>query len=248
MINQVQTGNLKEGLKGLRKKLYDSGKEIKTQRWQGKESNEFPPFLEVLHADLLTPMEEDYKIASDLLEATQPWADLHFEERVSGIPYNPPPSHTLWLKDTQNFLSNEEKFSHTYPERLWANKSIPGIRFNFGNLRDAVTLLKNEPDTRQCYVPIWFPEDLTASLKGERVPCTLGWHFMLRDGFLHCFYPMRSCDVCRHLHNDLYFANRLTLWMIEQAQLDAKPGILHFSSTSLHCFVCDKYTLGRMIK
>jgi len=72
---------------------------------------------------------------------------------------------------------------------------------------------------------------------------------MLRNGKLHCSYHMRSCDAIRHLHNDLYFANRLALWLIKECKLrDVVPGQLHFSSTSLHCFVVDKYALGKLVK
>ena len=90
-------------------------------------------------------------------------------------------------------------------------------------------------------------EDGTAALAGERVPCTFGWHYMLRDNKLHCAYHMRSCDVMRHLHNDLFFANALCLLLIEQSGLDAKPGIMHFSASSLHCFQVDKYGLNIMV-
>ena len=51
----------------------------------------------------------------------------------------------------------------------------------------------------------------------------------------------------RHLHNDLYFANRLAIWLIEQTGLDATPGSLHFSATSLHCFVVDRYSLNQLV-
>jgi thymidylate synthase len=94
---------------------------------------------------------------------------------------------------------------------------------------------------------MWFPEDIVAANQGERVPCSFGWHFMERGDELHCSYHMRSCDVVRHLHNDLYFANRLGLWLIQEAGLNCKMGYLHFSSTSLHCFNNDRYTLGRLI-
>ena len=70
---------------------------------------------------------------------------------------------------------------------------------------------------------------------------------MLRHGKLHCAYHMRSCDVMRHLHNDLYFANRLALWLIREAELDIEPGIINFSASSLHCFVVDKYSLNQMV-
>ena len=140
----------------------------------------------------------------------------------------------------------DEAFSHSYPERMWQDTEQMGVRFNIADLNTAVELLKKEPTTRQCYIPIWFPEDGTAALAGERVPCTFGWHFMLRENELHCAYHMRSCDVMRHLHNDLYFANRLALWLIREAELDVEPGIMNFSASSLHCFVVDKYGLEQI--
>ena len=238
------TQTLKDGLYNLRKDLLENGYEIETERWQG--ATEHPAFLEILHADMQAQMYDNAEEASTELKASQPWADLHFEERVGGIPCNPPPSHVHWLKDTDKYLM-DEAFSHSYPERMWQDRNIQkGIRFNIANLNTAVELLSKEPTTRQCYIPIWFPEDLTAASQGERVPCTFGWHFMLRHGKLHCAYHMRSCDVMRHLHNDLYFANRLCLWLIEEAGLDAVPGTMHFSASSLHCFVVDKYGLEQI--
>jgi hypothetical protein len=245
-MNSVGGRNIAEGLLKLREVLYRQGYNIQTQRWQGTE--EPPVFLEILHASMKAKMYSNASLASLQLGATQPWADVHFDERVSGEPLNPPPSHTMWLKDTDKYMGKKEQkaFSHSYPERLWA-PSMDGIRFKTGNLHDAVEFLKSDPTTRQCYVPMWFPEDITAALEGERVPCSFGWHFMLRDHQLHCAYHMRSCDVVRHLHNDLYFANRLTMWMIDQADLDAEPGYLHFSSTSLHCFENDRFALKQLI-
>ena len=244
-MNRVSGRTINEGLKSLRRTLLTQGYEIKTERWQGKE--EPPVFLEILHADLVAPMYPTQELASSGCGATQPWANVHFEERVSGIPYNPPPSHTMWLKDTDEYLITEA-FSHSYPERMWCDRDKDGIRFKWGNLYTAVELLKKEPNTRQCYIPMWFPEDLTAAEQGERVPCTFGWHFMLRGGELHCAYHMRSCDVVRHLHNDLFFANSLALWLIDKSGINAKPGYLHFSATSLHCFANDRYTLEKLIK
>lgn len=244
-MNKVYGTDLGEGLYKLRHLLYHQGYEIQTERWQGQE--EPPRFLEILHADLVAKMSDNEEECSTLTNATQPWARTHFEERVSGIPYNPPPSHTMWLKDTDQYLSGKT-FSHSYPERMWCDKNTDGIRFKWGNLEDAVSLLKKEPFTRQCYIPMWFPEDLTAANMGERVPCSFGWHFINRGDELHCSYHMRSCDVVRHLHNDLYFANCLALWLIDNSGLDVKPGYLHFSSSSLHCFANDRYPLELLIK
>jgi len=176
-----------------------------------------------------------------------PWADEHFEERVCGMPLNPPPSHTKWLTKTDEFFSDKVKFSHSYPERFWSKGLHTGIRFDIADLGTLVELLKNQPDTRQAYLPMFFPEDLSAAVQGERIPCSLGWHFIVRNGKLHCTYTMRSCDAVRHFHNDIYFANRLSLYIKEATGLDVEMGNLLFISTSLHCFENDRYALKKLI-
>lgn len=226
---------ISKAINNLRKDLLYLGEPIKTANWQGMADP--PEFMEILNADFSATMPLSVEEAVKECNPTLPWADVHFEERISGLPHNPPPSHTLWLKDTDKSLENNGKFSHTYPERMYQN------------LFTLVELLKKDPSTRQAYLPIWDLQlDGPMALENRRVPCTLGWHFILRDRQLNCFYPMRSCDAVRHFHNDVYFACRLTLWLIEQAELDAVPGDLCFHAVSFHCFSNDRYALQRLIK
>jgi hypothetical protein len=194
----------------------------------------------------------------------QPWATAHFEERVSGIPWNPAPSHLSWPYavggNGRHMAANQ--FDHTYPERFWAHHAGAGvgrdkktwgitgnvgIRFQYGDLNDVVDLLVRAPLTRQAYLPIWFPED-TGAVEGQRVPCTLGYHFMQRHGRLSVRYYMRSCDVYRHLSNDVFFAAALTHWICNklaertadnQMKLKVRPGSLTMHISSLHAFVGD---------
>jgi thymidylate synthase len=114
----------------------------------------------------------------------------------------------------------------------------------------------NDPETRQAYLPVWFPED-TGVVHKERVPCTLGYHFIQRMGYLHCTYYIRSCDFVRHFRDDLYLSLRLQLWMLNQLQsirktenFDwqlVKPGMFVFHCVSMHCFendypaICEDY-------
>lgn len=208
-----------------------------------------------------------------------PWAHNHFSERVSGIPYNPAPSHLTWpyaVRDNTDHTT-DAKFDHTYPERFWPRHAGPdhnayayspgggiqtvdmhgqgdvtdvcgghsGIRFPYGDLRDLVGLLATKPLTRQGYLPVWFPED-TGATEGQRVPCTLGYHFMQRGGRLSCRYYMRSCEVYRHLSNDVYLAAALTKWICTQVRemtgggIRFQPGSLVMHISSLHAFVGDK--------
>lgn len=173
--------------------------------------------------------DDDVEGMQKLIPANQPWAETHFQERIGGEPVNPPPSHKIWpyaQADNEQWVDGD-RFSHTYPERMWpkfasVGETTPsgrqvyvphlGIRFIYGDLLDVVSLLADKPLTRQAFLPIWFPED-TGVVHGERVPCTLGYHFMIRKGYLTVTYYIRSCDFRRHFADDLYMAARLAQWV-----------------------------------
>jgi hypothetical protein len=218
------------------------------------------------------------KELQDMVPANQPWADEHFAERVGGEPLNPPPSHVRWPWARYNATHQDDhrRFSHTYPERFWpkfANVGavrpngrqvyLPhnGIRYEYGDLSDVVDLLVRSPLTRQAYLPVWFPED-TGAHHGQRVPCSLGYHFMIRYGELHCWYSIRSCDFVRHFTDDVYMAARLVQWVCDQVNdrwntegvpenhpmtTNLTPGNLTMHISSLHAFIGDQTSLTRLV-
>ncbi len=94
------------------------------------------------------------------------------------------------------------------------NSTMFGIRYNYGDFGDVIRLLQREPFTRQAFLPMWFPED-TGSVHGERVPCTIGYHFMRRGNYLHIVYYIRSCDYLRHFRDDIYVACINLMWVLE---------------------------------
>lgn len=188
-----------------------------------------------------------------IVEPNLPWAEDHFLERVSGEPLNPPPSEAWWPHAVKGNAEHKEgeQFSHTYPERFWPKRAgeftpvseegfppILGIRYYYGDLLDVLNLLDKDPGTRQAYLPVWFPED-TGAVEGQRVPCTLGYHFLQRDDKLHCTYFIRSCDFVRHFQDDLYMAGRLVQWVSEQLGIAVVPGELVMHMDSLHVFQGD---------
>lgn len=244
----MRLANMKDAIHTVRYSLTNA-KTVNSAMWQGKEVG--MDFLELLNVSISAKMKPTIQGAVEQCNPDLPWADQHFEERVCGKPLNPPPSHVNWKAGTEKYLTeDQEKFSHSYPERMWSKGLHTGIRYNIADLNTLVDVLVKDPGTRQAYLPMFFPEDLSASLISERVPCTLGWHFMIRDNYVHCHYPMRSCDAVRHLHNDVYLANRLVLWVIERMQDSGiqglKPGELFMNVTSMHCFANDMYTLKKM--
>lgn len=217
----------------------------------------------------LTGHEFDLDAYRDDIKPNLPWADDHFEERVCGYPINPGTEWANWPygKSAAAFLDSNGKFNHNYMERYWpklagriyeptedANhfKAIlerdfisppiahRGISYDYGDLWDVVTLLANDPYTRQAYLPVWFPEDTGGGSK--RAPCTIGYHFLMRDGKLDISYHIRSCDFVRHFRDDLYLTARLVIWVIQQARrLDPRwdvvePGRFNMQIGSLHVF------------
>jgi len=237
---------MKYCIRNIRKRVLDKGKIVETSRWQSK--TDHPAFIELLHVREIIPMKQNKSDMTSECSPLLPWADEHFDERVGGIPLNPPPSHKHWLRGNEEFMIGN-KFSHSYPERFWSKKLHVGIRYDIADLNTLIQVLRKEPDTRQAYLPIFFPEDLSASLQHERIPCTLGYHFIIRDGKLDVFYPMRSCDIARHMHNDLYLTNRLAEYVRDKAGLDdVVLGNIHFVVTSLHCFKQDEPIIRKWIE
>ena len=245
-------------------KFLQTAKPIHTEKWQGINIKERPEaeMMEQLFVKLRMLIPSDIEELKNLCQPNLPWADNHFEEeRVSGQPINPGKTweDRPWASSANKFRDKDEQFNHSYAERYWpklANQTqggrldenpngnfhpIQGIREPYGDLDDVVSLLKREPDTRQAYLPIFFPED-TGAVHGGRIPCSLGYHFIQRDGFLHVIYQLRSCDIYRHMRDDIYLTSRLLLWVLDEVREEHPwmiPGSLDMQIASLHCFISD---------
>lgn len=279
---------LKSGLRSSN--LYDRGS------WQSQDVSKRPEMRthELWNVHIEYHMPATYQALVAAVRPNLPWAEDHFQERVSGEPLNPPPSNEWWpfaQRGNAAHKGDGVQFSHTYPERFWpkytgakvlragnlpsgeyefgeggklydVSSSFPqpvripdemvvkqvrkGVRFDYGDLSDVADLLKRDPFTRQAYLPVWFPED-TGAVHGERVPCSLGYHFVRNGSRLDCNYFMRSCDYFRHFRDDVYLAARLTSWVVDQiAQPDEwypTIGRLNMFISNLHCFAGDKHLL-----
>lgn len=244
---------------------------VRVGEWQSqKVTHPNQDFLEIENVVFQIHVPSYLTLWQKAISPNLPWAEEHFQERVGGKPLNPPPSAAEWpfiQSGHGGHVDREKKFSHTYPERFWPKSAnsdeimqFPngrkaevntGIRYAYGDLQDVVNLLDKSPMTRQAYLPVWFPED-TGNVMGERVPCTLGYHFQIRDGELNCTYLMRSCDFFRHFKDDVYMAGRLMLWVASRLSEDdwtpeVKPGNLAVHIMNLHTFVGERHRLKEEI-
>jgi thymidylate synthase len=245
---------LSEGINALSKHLLEDGAPVDNQYWQAQkiEKDDFKSY-EVQNVGFTAPIPDTKEKLVKQVEPNAEWAEEQFSERVSGKPLNPMPSYVRWpfWKSGSNFSLevNNEKFSHTYAERFWPkytedDQIRKGVRFDYGDTNDVIDLLTRDPYTRQAYLPIWHPED-TGQVHKMRVPCTIGYHFMMRDNKLNIHYIIRSCDALRYLRDDIYMACRLDQWALEQLQSkndfwnNVSVGDFTFHCFSLHIFKGD---------
>lgn len=253
----LPTGSFKILLAAARQRFLQAASQVDVGRWQSLDVSGRPEMVthELLNVSFEMTLASNPDDWAAIIQPNLPWAEDHFRERVSGEPWNPPPSNEWWphAQHGNAEFKADEKFSHTYPERYWPAMAgvgemtpegrqifVPqvGIRYRYGDLGDVVHQLAKDPLTRQAYLPVWFPED-TGAVNGQRVPCSLGYHFIIRDNQIHCVYYIRSCDFMRHFRDDVYMTGRLVQWLRDELDAGYSVGKLTMHITSFHIFAGD---------
>jgi len=152
------------------------------------------------------------------------FAETDLADRLSSHPVNPGRAIEL---DTIGVLSKYQrangKLDYTYSERMCYQ------------IEPIIKLLKEHPDTRQAFMSIWNPELDIPNVETLRVPCSIGFHFMIRDGKLYLVYSMRSLEVTKCLGNDMYTSTRLLEKLA--SRLEIGTGSVTFSVGSMHMFI-----------
>jgi len=254
--------------------LQKMGQVVDNSRWQG--ITNVPEMIEDFGFSFKCPMPPKQHQLATMSGADMPWAENHFQERVSGIPSNPGYEYQNWPfyvnkeREDSDFRGEQGTlFTHTYQERFWPQyakaegmgydghdivelgKVNHGIRYRYGDLDDVINHLWENPTTRQAYFPIWFPED-TGVVHGGRVPCSLGYLFNIKGDYLHITYYIRSCDYMRHFRNDVYFTARLAQFVCERlnktGNLSLVPGFMFFHIASFHILATDKLAFDKKLK
>jgi hypothetical protein len=227
----LKFGALKSVPGTLQAQLREEGEVVNVGQWQSISDDRAT--LEIQDVYFNAPIPQTVGDLQRAVEPNLPWAEDHFLERIGGEPLNPGEQYKNWPWYRGNVEQHQtqelQKFSHTYMERYWPKGAIrsqgrqymvgepDGIRYNYGDLNDVVDLLARSPFTRQAVLPVWFPED-TGAVHGERVPCSLYYHFLLRNGRLNVYYHIRSCDFFRHFRDDVYLTCRLGQWVREKVK------------------------------
>lgn len=235
-------------IKDCKRTLYHTGVVRGKTLWQGVQL----PYnmYEMFNVFIKMYVPETQRLLAQETQADLPWAEDHFKERIGGKPLNPGNQWKNWpyYRDIDNdllFRSDRggDKFSHTYMERMWC-KGHEGIGYEFGDFDDFIERIKDDPFARQHYFSIWHPEDQSQGTR--RRPCTLGYFFQIVNMKLECTYLIRSCDIFRHFHNDIYLTGRL-MQHVKDELYETLPflmlGDLYMWIGNLHCFEPEKQKL-----
>lgn len=247
--------NFEIAIKHVIDEFRSSGSPVTSLNWQSMERNQ--DMYEAQRVSFSCNMPDDLDILRAHIKPNLPWADDHFwKERVGGEPLNPGSEYKNWpyykYNPSNDKFRTDEKFSHTYMERIWpkhageylGSNGNYGLRYRYGDLADLLKLLQKDPHTRQAFLPIWFPED-TGAVSNQRVPCTLGYLFTRRNKTFNITYYIRSCDFLRHFRDDVYMAVLLALWVLDRLKSlsdpkdwpSVQPGIFTMHIESLHVFL-----------
>lgn len=167
---------------------------------------------------------DEYLFDGDI--ASKEWVDIEFSERVSSAIVNPGRAWKTRKETWEPFLNKQGFFDYTYNERM-------GFQ-----LKTIMAELSKNPNTRQAILCIWQPKWDPDRLGGKkRVPCTIYYHFLIREGKLHIIYNQRSCDIMTHFGNDVYLAWALMKYVAGKTY--NKVGYLYHNIASLHCYKKD---------
>jgi thymidylate synthase len=219
--------NFEEALSEIKRDVAEMGTRVHTQTYQDKFIGDDPDFESL---ELQNYIYTVVNVKSSELEPTQPWADLEWGERLSGIngnSFNPGVSWLARKELWEQFLDESHKFAYTYSERLsW-----------FSQVCKVINRIKKDPNSRQLFISIWDPSDIQKLGGVSRVPCTLGYLIQCREKAINLTYLQRSADVATHLVNDIYLAVRLQEYISEST--DYPVGKYSHWLGSLHAFKKD---------
>lgn len=231
-----------EMLREVERDLFEMGTRYQTATVQDKQVADDPRFqtIELMgYSYCLTQWDEvllrEMLTYPGILNRLE-WCVEELDERLGYqpfVPLNPGRAWTIEKEFWKRFL-RDDKFSYTYAERWqW---QIPYV----------ISELRQRPNTRQAILTMYEQSrDLMNWGGRDRVPCSLTYHFMMREGRLNLIYQQRSCDFVNFFAPDVYFAIGLLDHVAKEVNVPSGQFIHNINS--LHAFRGDLEATGRSI-
>ncbi|MES2059947.1 MAG: thymidylate synthase [Patescibacteria group bacterium] len=154
----------------------------------------------------------------------------------------PASSSDEWKSGIKEFvekINTDESFAKDYGNLgpiygyQWRHWKAPDGR-EPDQLKDAINLIKNSPDSRRIIVSAWNPADTDEMAKAGLPPCHCLFQFYVADGKLSCQLYQRSCDTFLGVPFNIASYSLLTM-MIAQA-CDLKAGEFVWTGGDVHLY------------
>lgn len=220
--------NSKEMHKELERDLFEMGTRYQSKTVQDKNVADNPDFetIELMGTMYCLKSPDLHEILNVAVDKgiSPDWLMLEAAERLNLALENKNPG-TAWElnRDLWEEFIRDGVFSYSYAER-W-HQQIPYV----------INLLKINPHTRQALMTMYSTEKDLMNWNGrDRVPCSVSYHFLVRENKLNLIYYQRSCDFITFLLPDVYFSCSLLFHISEKTGIP-QGDFIHFIS-SLHAF------------
>lgn len=168
----------------------------------------------------------------DEADNIEKYCEQEFLDRINREGLNPGNSYKIRLDLWQSLMSKKdgEKFDYTYSERI-----------NYCHqLDNAIAALKDDIHSRRAMIMIFKPEDtMESSGFATRIPCSIDYQFLIRNNKLMVLYHIRSNDYFKHFAIDIWLANALQEYIVEQLKdtyPNLKVGSLNYYCGSFHAY------------
>lgn len=137
-----------------------------------------------------------------------------------------------------SFISNTGYIvyhDHNVTDEQWYIDNYEPLLGN--QIDNAVEAIKNDPDTRQAYIGMLYPEKYQ---NGDKI-CTIGMQCIYRknDKRLDYIVYMRSNNVCEYSQDSLWHCKIFTMIinrLISELDKEILPGYMYWNAGSLHIY------------
>ena len=237
--------NCLEMIKEVERDAWEMGVQVPVQSMQDKVGELMTRELRAYGFTITPPQDKLDEMVEYLFPKSSvlDYCRAELVDRVGGVPLNPGNSYKVRGQVWSEFLHNGT-FAYTYSCRMC--QQLPRI----------IQELRDKPGTRQAIINIHsnfyesfdpanpdLPHQDLHRLGGvARIPCSMYYQMMRRDGKLDLIYTMRSCDFLTHFAVDIWLAARLQEHVANQ--LGIPRGNFSYFTGSLHAYEKDMKTRG----
>lgn len=230
-----------EMVKEVERDLFEMGIRYQSTTVQDQQVEDNPDYLtiELMGYTYALTGYEGLNTMVEYMNNNLRWAVAEGQERLSILGQvrtthcNP---GSAWYYDEERWqpFIRDGKFSYSYVER-W-HYQLPYI----------ISELIHRPNSRQIIMTMYdVHQDLMNWGGQDRVPCSLSYHFIARDGKLNLIYNQRSCDFLKFFTTDVYITCMLLQGIVNAhnalvpADKELQVGRFVHSLGSLHGFAKD---------